>query len=397
LEPVQARDKSGRPYIRLADPLRLAKTDFFFPSEWFFIVEFLDGRHSLSEISSKYSRKFRAELSERRISKLIKNLDRVFLLDNQRFHKRFNIVAKHYRSVSVRESAYAGQSYAEDAVSLRAEIDDYEAKTPLDPVIAKMLPGKKITAVVAPHIDPRLGGSAYVSAYQPLMQAPPETLFIILGISHHAMRNTFALTDKTFSGPEGQIPADKKLIRQLASACKTDFFHDELLHRDEHSIEFQTVFLRHFVRSPFTIVPILCSFTHTMTEREAHQFAEFTDALQTVISQEDRNVVIVAGVDLSHVGPRYGDSQTPDSFRLSEVETFDRQVLSAVMQKDKKTFDMLFESSNNQYNVCGYPALRTLMQILPPSHPLLLSYDNAIMDDLRSTVTFASLLFHSIQ
>lgn len=396
LEPVQAQDKNGRPYIRLSDPLGLSETELFFPPEWFYILEFLDGRYSLSEISSKYSLKFGEALSEQRISKLIKNLDRFFLLDNERFHKRFNVVLKHYRSVGVREAAFAGQSYAKDAVDLRREIDDYAAKTPLDSAITRMLQDKKIAAVVAPHIDPRLGGSAYISAYRPLTYVPPETLFIILGISHHTMRNIFALTDKAFSGPGGQIPADKKLIRQLASTCKTDFFQDELLHRHEHSIEFQTVFLRHFVRSPFTIVPILCSFTHSMTEREVLQFAEFTEALQTAIYQEDRNIVIIAGVDLSHVGTRYGDSQTPDSFRLSEVEAFDRRVLSAVMQKDMKSFDMLFESSNNQYNVCGYPALRTLVQILPPSNPLLLSYDNAIMDELRSTVTFASLLFHSI-
>ena len=78
---------------------------------------------------------------------------------------------------------------------------------------------------------------------------------------------------------------------------------------------------------------------------------------------------------------------------LAKVERADKAVLNAMSNRDLVEFESLFAQSNNKYNICGYPALRTLFEFLPASTATLLHYDNAIMDEQRSTVTFASMIF----
>ena len=64
----------------------------------------------------------------------------------------------------------------------------------------------------------------------------------------------------------------------------------------------------------FTIVPILVSsFHHNMVmtktpPTEIPRMADFLTALKKTIAQSGRKVCVVAGVDLAHVGQKFGDS-----------------------------------------------------------------------------------------
>ena len=390
LEPVPLLDTDGRTVVRLDDPLKLSKETMLLPAKIFFLLHFFDGKHTFDDVCARFSQQFREDLPPAVLQKLVKSFDHAYLLDNERFARKWKAALTRYRRMPVRPAAFS-ECYGAEPDAVRTEIDGYLAAASFS---TGSFSDKAIIALIAPHIDPRLGGPTYAAVYQAAAAAPADSVYIIFGISHHAMANAFALTDKPFALPGGIMQTDTALCQRVASRCRTDYFQDELHHKYEHSIEFQTIFLSRFARRPFRILPVLCGFSHAMKEHELRQFDEFTDAVQRAIEEERRHVVLVAAVDLSHVGPRYGDAAAPDPFRLAEIEGFDQKVLDAVMRRDLETFDRLFLTDDNRYNICGYPALRTLIKLLPPSQSVLVSYENAVMDAMRSRVTFAGVVFH---
>ena len=73
---------------------------------------------------------------------------------------------------------------------------------------------------------------------------PPE-LIIILGTSHYGSGpELFSATKKNYATPFGAVKTDAEFIDRLSARYRGDLFADELLHRNEHSIEFQALFLK---------------------------------------------------------------------------------------------------------------------------------------------------------
>ena len=135
-------------------------------------------------------------------------------------------------------------------------------------------------------------------------------------------RTPFILTFKDFDTPLGPVETDKEFTRRLQESCREDLLTDEFLHRGEHSLEFQVLFLKYIAQrkaelkgkqeKPFKIIPILVSSFHSMVLSqslpEKHPPVEtFIHALQDLVAQESRQVCFVAGVDLAHVGKQFGD------------------------------------------------------------------------------------------
>src|SRR5207247_1939982 len=80
------------------------------------------------------------------------------------------------------------------------------------------------------------------------------------------------------------------------------------------SIEFQAVFLQYLYagRRDITVVPVLASFAHEALARRRRptadaRVARFLDALGETIATSGRRVALIAGADLAHMGPRFGD------------------------------------------------------------------------------------------
>jgi AmmeMemoRadiSam system protein B len=392
LEPFRYEDEKKQFFIGLKDPLELSDLVILLPQDLYFLLQYFDGEHSLDDMTSVYMRQFNSFLDVGRLKKLIKKMDDALLLVNKRSEKRLQQIESAYQKQTVRPPVCVGSSYAGDKSDLEKELQQYLKKATSD-VPTHRFQHKTINGMVLPHIDPRLGGAAYASAYKILENAHPIDLFVILGISHQHTAQPFVVTAQDFDTPLGLVQTDKELLNAVLDECKTDFRRDELVHRDEHSIEFQTIFLKHCYKSDFKILPVLCSFSYDMDVQERDQFAEFTQAMRSVLNSFDGRICFIAGVDFSHIGPYYGDEFIPDSYLLAKVERLDKAILESLAQQDKKEFDRHFSRSQNKYNICGYPAMRTLLEFLPPSNATLLTYDNAIMDDQRSTVTFASMIF----
>ena len=173
---------------------------------------------------------------------------------------------------------------------------------------------RRLRGVLSPHIDFRRGGPVYTWSYKELAEQTDIDTFVILGVAHQHCRRRFVLTLKDFETPLGIVPTDRQYVERIAEAAGEELFDDELVHRAEHSIEFQVVFLQYVLgkKRPFSIVPILVGSFHDHLERgidpiEDPEVRRFVDALRAAEAASGKNVAYIGGIDLCHVGPEFGD------------------------------------------------------------------------------------------
>jgi len=260
-------------------------------------------------------------------------------------------------------------------------------------------PDGKLSALVVPHIDLNVGYKGYSTAYQMLKHASPSRI-ILLGVGHQLQNTLFSLTDKDFEAPLGITRSDRKAIGRLRKSGRDIIASDDFAHRSEHSIEFQLIFLQHLMADKtFTIIPILCgSLQADLPEysREAYQgqTGRFLDELRSILNDPEQETILIAGVDLSHTGPKFGH-EMPASHMQLRSEEYDRNLLTNLTRLDADNFWEESRRINDQFNVCGFSALACLLEILPQCQGELLHYEIWHEEPTRSAVSFASLVFTS--
>ncbi|NOY58640.1 MAG: AmmeMemoRadiSam system protein B [Calditrichaeota bacterium] len=398
IEAVPAKTDDGTLLYGLKDIVDQSAELLWLPQDLFYLLQFFDGRHSRADIKAEYMRKFGDFLFDENYVQLLQSLNEYYFLNNDRSRMRTRKMTIAYRQLPHRTPTSAGSSYPSDPDALADMLDTLvNLVTKKRNGAAINLDGRAIKAMVVPHIEIRLGGTTYAHAYRLLAHSSPADLYVILGIGHQGIPNLFSLTSQDFETPLGIVRTDKSLVEEISVRSDFDFLKNELVHRDEHSIEFQTIFLKHFVKSDFKILPVLCSFSHSIFARPKsaafEKFKAFVRVLKSTLSRYPGTVTIIASVDFSHVGTKYGDLRPPSPPFLAQVERSDRDVIDALIQFDQQQFQQRVFASDNQYRICGYSALTTMLELVSPSHSYFLDYNSAVMDEQRSRVTFASLIF----
>lgn len=402
--PVQ---QEGKTLFYLKDPQNFAQPLGISPVGYF-IVSHFDGKHSLVDIQEAYNKQFGTLLLTHELTAFIELLDNHLYLHTDRFLLHRNRIVAEFKGEATRAAAHAGSIYHEDPDQLREQLDGYflSPDGPGRPSIVAGTPAPR--AIVAPHIDFHRGGPAYAWAYKGLSESGGADLYILLGTSHCGGENPFILTFKDFNTPLGMVETDKAFARRLQQSCREDLLADEFLHRGEHSLEFQVLFLKYIARrraalggereKPFKIVPILVSSFHSMvlgrTLPERHPpVATFIHALQDLVAQEKRQVCFVAGVDLAHVGQQFGDRQpiTPDFLRWVEIE--DHLLIDRLAALDAPGFFDEIAKDQDKRRICGFSPLYSLIQLLDGNHGRILKYDQAFTPETGSAVTFVSMVF----
>lgn len=402
--PVQ---QEGKTLVYLKDPQNFAQPLGISPSGCF-IVSHFDGKHSLVDIQEAYSNQFGTLLLTHELTAFIDLLDNHHYLHSDRFVLHRNRMVAEFKAKPTRAAAHAGSIYHDDPDELRGQLEGYflSPHGPGRPSIVAGIPAPR--AIVAPHIDFHRGGPAYAWAYKGLSESEGADLYILLGTSHCGGENPFILTFKDFNTPLGTVETDKAFARRLQRSCREDLLADEFLHRGEHSLEFQVLFLKYIAQrraelrgeseKPFKIVPILVSSFHSMvlgrTFPERHApVATFIHALQDLVAQEKRQVCFVAGVDLAHVGQQFGDRQpiTPDF--LKWVESEDHLLIDRLAALDAPGFFDEIAKDQDKRRICGFSPLYSLIQLLDGNHGRTLKYDQAFTPETASAVTFVSMVF----
>ena len=402
--PVQ---HEGKTLIYLKDPLNFATPLGISPAGYFVLAHF-DGGHSFTEIQETYGKRFGALLGTDELKQFVEMLDQHHYLESDRFDNYRQAVMAEFRQSPTRIPAHVGGGYKSDPVGLTAQLDDYfqPPKGPGPPTIANGRVAPK--AIVAPHIDFHRGGPSYAWAYKALAESQGADLYIVLGTSHCGGNTPYILTLKDFATPLGLVETDREFVNRLQAQCVDDYFGDEYLHRGEHSIEFQMLFLKYAAQKraalsgqpekPFKIVPILVSSFHslmmsrTLPEQTA-AIGNFLTALRRLAAQDSREICFVAGVDLAHVGRQFGDTEPVTDDFLKWIEAEDRQLVERLAALDAPGFFNEIAKDQDRRKICGFSPLYSLIHLLDGARGNHLNYGQAFTPETGSAVTFTSMIF----
>ncbi len=207
-----------------------------------------------------------------------------------------------------------------------------------------------------------------------------------------------SVSEKDFETPLGIVKSDKNIMRLLKEAGPGIIAANDFCHRAEHSLEFQLLFLQHLLGTDsFSIIPILCGPLRTTLpayNRDAYltKAGEFLRELKRIVHERDKEVIVVAGVDLSHVGMKFGHAQPAKSL-AARVKEHDNNLLNALSETNSEFLWEESEKIQDQYNVCGFPALACLLEILPLCKGKVLDYHMWFEDATQSAVSFAAVIF----
>jgi AmmeMemoRadiSam system protein B len=409
LRPVEAFpiQQDGRTLIYLKDPQNFA-TPIGISPVGYFILSHFDGRHSFLDIQEAYCRKFGALLLSDELSSFIEMLDSHYYIYSERFLRHQKEVIEKFLRESTRAPAHAGRVYKVDAAELKVQLDSFFTSRDGPGLPSRENRARTPKAIVAPHIDFQRGGAGYAWAYKSLAESDGADLYIILGTSHWSGEKPFVLTDKDFFTPLGTVETDRDFTKRLQELSKDDLFADEYLHRTEHSLEFQVVFLKYIAQrraellghkeKPFKMVPILVSSFHPMLQsrtlpENTPAVKSFLNAMQELLGQEKRKVCFVAGVDLAHVGRQFGDSTplTPDFLKWVEKE--DSRLIERLALLDGPGFFQEVAKDQDKRRICGFSPLYSLIQLLSGNRGRNLKYSQAFTPETGSAVTFTSMIF----
>lgn len=401
LRPLSARRfvDRGQVFAAFEDPVGAFSGPVLIPIDGYHqVVRHFDGETSLSEIQSRVSRETGQVVTTGALERLVEQLDAAMVLDGP----TFNTYRTAYASQAVRPAAHAGRSYPGDEHALRAQIDGYftsnsgAGQPGLDPDS----PPKELRGVLSPHIDFYRGGPVYTWAYRELVERSDADVFVVLGVAHQYCSNRFALTRKDFDTPLGLVRTDREYVDRLASQAGPHLFDDELTHRTEHSIEFQAVFLQYLLggRRDFTIVPILVGSFHDLMESktepiESAEVQRFVEALKAAEVASGKKVAYIGGIDLSHVGPEFGDPEPVSQETLGTVDRFDHAMLDRAAEGDPSGWFGTAGAVGNRWRVCGLAATYTMLHAMGPARGRLLKYSQAVDERRTCCVSFASLVF----
>jgi hypothetical protein len=334
------------------------------------------------------------------IQQVIVELDNNLLLDNNRSRDFIKKLKDDFRNSAIRKDAHAGTAYAADKDKLKDQIDGFFVSSDGPGMPSQSTQTKGLKGVIAPHIELGCGGPCFAWAYREIAESSDAELFIILGIAHTGTKNLFVLTNKTFETPFGNVETDKDFLNSLQKKSKIDYFEDEFVHRDEHSIGFQAVFLKYLYhqKKDFNIIPILCSSFGEADKNEigsgqTDQFKEFVSSLKETIKESGKKICIIASVDLAHVGNRFGDTEHQDDAYLDKLRADDTDMLKYVENLDAEGFNNSIQKDYNSRKICGYPAINTLLNVIDATRSKLLKYSQ-YADETNSTVSFASMSFY---
>jgi len=420
----------------LRDTQGVTSSHAVLPMEVVPIVARFTGSQTCEEIAREATLELGERVSIELVVKLATELEEALFVDGPPYRRERARIERDFAAAAVREASHAGGAYHEDPAELTEyiEVECLGTREASPSSKRKPRPGRtarsatstngtngtttngstrtaratngrgNLVAVVAPHIDPWRGARCYGAAYGALAADLPDDAdtFILLGTSHAPMREPFALCRKAFATPLGPMEADVESIDAIAAACDFDPYADQFNHKREHSLEFQAVFLRHLLgrKSPNRkgrIIPILAGLGEFQYSGDSpsgsRSVTRFFDALRKVI--ERRRAIVIAGADLAHVGPRFGDPRALDEMQRSKLDATDRDSLARAERVDAEAFWEHVASDLESRRVCGLGPMYSLLRTIDRgAQGQVRHYEQTVDPDEGSIVSHAAVGFY---
>ena len=429
LRPVQlmvARDEAGRDLLVVRDPLGITKGDHVFGMETLAILELLDGTTSLTDIQALLMQESRDLRVGNILREFIAKLDDMLLLRSPRFDAALDRLQAEWHPLEVRPAAFEGVCYPAEREPLEKFLDEQfafaaqhaaERSAAAEPGAAE--PGAAAPgagrgpanalprAILAPHLDPRREGHVSALAYLEIGDAAtghapqagpgPPLRVVVFGTGHNLADEYVALTRKRFETPLGHVPCDTVFVDRVAAALGERAYRRELVHRDEHSIEFQVLYLqRRLGNRPWTLVPILCGgFHRLLDDQKTPRDEPVLETLITAVREAEAALggptLYVAGVDFSHVGPRFGDAKL-DAEGLEAVRKTDAHAIVAAATGDADAWFGAIAEVEDITRICGFAPTYCMLRAATPGAGRPLAYAESPEPD-GTIVTVAAMVW----
>jgi MEMO1 family protein len=384
---------ADKPGLVVRDPFHYSDATLIIPAPLVGCLEFFDGQQTGPDLR-EYLVRITGELDVSRLSgHLIDALSNAAFFDDETFARRKEQAEREFAAAPVRLASQAGGGYPADAPSLQTTFNGYMQDAPA--------PDGRVLAIAAPHVSPFGGVEAYRAAYSALSPADADRTFVVLGTSHYGQPDRFGLTRKPFATPFGETVTDVALVDEIAAAAGDGAAMEDYCHAVEHSIEFQVVFLQHLFGPRIRIVPLLCgSFARSIyvggLPEDNDNVRRVFGSLGEIAAREGDRLLWVLGIDMAHMGQRYGDAfeASAGQREMQTVERADRARIDRMQSGDARGFWDLVQHHRDELKWCGSSPVYTFLQAVPGARGRLRHYQQWNIDE-HSVVSFAGMAFHS--
>ena len=382
---------ADRPGLFIRDCFRYSDAQLIVPPLLIAALRLFDGTHTELDLQQELTRALGSPDIGSVAENLVETISGAGFLENETyaFMKQQRLTA--FVDSPVLLAAHAGSAYPAEIAPLRHVMQGY-----LEGAASTQ---QRLIGIAAPHISPHGGWQSYRAAYQELTPDLRDRTFVVLGTSHYGQPDKFGLTRKPFATPFGATRIDSALVNELAT--QPAVLMEDYCHAVEHSIEFQVVFLQAIFGPDICILPVLCgSFWRGaqlggLPEKDDH-VKRFFAALGEIAEREKGRLFWVLGVDMAHMGQRYGDTFAAQADRdeMALVRERDMLRIERINASDARGFWDLVKENGDDLKWCGTSPFYTFMRAMPHACGTTQRYEQWNIDE-RSVVSFAGISFTS--
>ncbi len=382
------------PGLLIRDPFRFSDATLLIPPQLVGCLACFDGEQTALDLRSSLVR-LTGDIQVGDLEKhLYDTLSEAGFLEDEKFEQLRQARTSEFAAAAKREASHAGSAYpASEEEARRALVEFMKGAPPASE--------DSIVGIAAPHVSPFGGWECYRDAYAMLPPADEGRTFVVLGTSHYGSPDRFGLTRKPFVTPLGEAATDLGLVNELVDQAQEAIRMEDYCHAVEHSIEFQVLFLQHVYGPNIRILPILCgAFARSIGEggkpEDNQAVARFFGALGEIGARESKKLLWVLGVDMAHMGRRYGDPLTAraDEGAMAAVAERDRRRIEHVNAADPVGFWDLVQENHDDLKWCGSSPIYTFLKVAPQVRGTLARYQQWNIDE-QSVVSFAAIGFRS--
>jgi AmmeMemoRadiSam system protein B len=383
------------PFVVVRDPLGYVQHVDRLTIGALVVLRCLDGEHTLEQVRDALDKDGKLTLPIEHLQQFVDQLDEGLLLEGERL-ERAKADRAAWLASPVREPAHADAAYPADRDAARQFLDGHLAHA------AEPSAGQStgpLQRLIAPHIDLQLGSEIHGHAHARMRAAGRPDVVVVIGVCHQQAAAPFIACRKDFATPFGTVRHDKGFLDALEGHYGAPLTEGEIAHDREHSVEFQALWLaHHWPDDAPTMVPLLARGFHEQIEagespRDDAGVERFIAALQRTLAEDDRRIVVIASVDLAHVGPIYDHAEGLDETGEEELAESDRALLDAMANNDAEAFFAAIAKDNNARHVCGVAPIYVTLRLGTGEGEVLRYGQGRIHPETGSVVSYAAVAF----
>ncbi|MFN4072052.1 MAG: AmmeMemoRadiSam system protein B [Thermus sp.] len=361
ITPVEGGFLLSDPYGVFPKPVALTEGGLF-------LVSLMEGK-TLEEVQEEVFKTHGVLVPKQELLDLLKALEEAGLLLTEAVERRLREEEESLRNE--RPMRLAGLSYPQGEREARAFLEAFRASFP------GPRPQGDPSILLLPHLEPSRVPEAYGAALAALEGIPePERVYLV-GVAHRPLREKAAALPVPFQTPFGPAEPDLAALQALDALLPYELFNTPLAFREEHSLELPLFFLKGAFPQA-KLLPLLVG----------RGSLELGEALRVVL--KDHPGLLVLAVDLSHVGPRFGDQPLSRSL-AEEARRRDLGFLERLAQGEPEA--ALAFLGENPTRVDAVEVVKSLAPLLTAQRGQVLAYRLDLEAPTLSAVGAGTLVF----